>query len=84
MPPPSVTLEGHSTAQSDEEVDNDAEAQAFVAWVRGTLSLEVDAELIRPVMADRGLEDPKDPFVEDSVRRLLSAIELAPPPDLPA
>lgn len=69
------------TAASD-PVDNDAEAEAFVDWATETLGAEVSVDQIRFLLADDGVEEPNDAFVEDTVRTLLSAIGLPLPSDL--
>lgn len=64
---------------ASDDIDNDAEAQAFAAWATQALGSEVDADDIRPLLADDGEEEPGEPFVEDSVRKLLSTIGLPLP-----
>lgn len=59
------------------DTDNDAEAQAFAAWAAQTLGSEVSAGDIRPLLADDGEEEPDEPFVEDTVRKLLAVVGLS-------
>jgi hypothetical protein len=68
---------------ANDAVDNDAEARAFADWVKQTLGSEVNAEDIRSLLAEDGEEEPEDPFVEKSVRKLLSTIGLPPPAEFP-
>lgn len=63
------------------DVDNDAEAQAFAHWANQELAAKVVASDI-PLLAEEDVAEPADLFVEESVRKLLSAIGLPPPAEL--
>ena len=50
------------------------------AWAGEVLDVSVPAAQIRPLLADEGVEDPEDAFVEEPVARLIELLRL-PLPD---
>ncbi|CAA9509775.1 MAG: hypothetical protein AVDCRST_MAG91-1556 [uncultured Sphingomonadaceae bacterium] len=69
---------------ASEPVDADAEAASLSAWVKDVLDLSVEPTEIRPLLAEDGVEDPKDDFVEETAARLIQLLRLSLPDDLPA
>ncbi len=51
-------------------VDTAAEAEGFVAWVRGTTGTDVDPAEVQALMASPEGAPPTDDVVEDTVERL--------------
>jgi hypothetical protein len=68
--------------EASEPVDLDAEARAMAAWAKEVAGTDVEPDRIRGLMAEDGVEDPDDTFVEDTVFRLVELIGL-PVPELP-
>jgi hypothetical protein len=65
-------------------VDNDAEARALADWAAQLLGSQVTADDIRPLLADDGVEEPDEPFVEAAVKKLILTIGLPLPEELTA
>lgn len=64
-------------------VDNDTETAAFVVWTRDVLGVTLDADAVRPLLADAGAEgEPVDVFVEATLARLLQLLRLPLPSEL--
>ncbi len=61
-------------------VDLEAEAAAFAAWAEGIGADDVRPSEVRALLAEEGVEDPPDVFVEETVDRLLRLVGL-PVPD---
>lgn len=64
-------------------VDLDAEATGFAMWAREILGSEVAAEDVRPLLAEAGVTEPEDVFVETTVERMLRLLNLPIPAGLP-
>ena len=63
-------------------IDLDAEAAALVRWVaeHGRTTAEVGA--VRALLAEEGVDELTDDFVEDTVAELLQVLGLPLPPEL--
>ncbi|MGH9121534.1 MAG: hypothetical protein ACRDYC_06260 [Acidimicrobiales bacterium] len=62
-----------------EPLDREAEAEAFARWAGAHLDQDVSAASIIALMADPDADDPVDDFVEDTVVRLLTLIDVPLP-----
>jgi hypothetical protein len=69
--------------EASEPVDAAAEAARFSAWASELLQRNVSADEIRALLAEDGVEDPEDDFVEETVLRLVQLLRLPVPADLP-
>lgn len=67
-------------ADASDPVDADSEAVGLSTWAAVVLGVSVPAAQIRPLLADDGVEDPVDDFVEETVLRLIELLRL-PVPD---
>ncbi|GIG28136.1 hypothetical protein [Cellulomonas marina] len=63
-----------------EPVDLAGEAEAFAAWAAEVGHDDVQPGEVRALLAEEGVEDPQDVFVEETVERLLRLVGL-PVPD---
>jgi hypothetical protein len=68
---------------ASDAVDADSEAAGLSAWANEVLGVSVSAEQIRPLLAEDGVEDPEDDFVEGTVMRLIQLLRLPVPEELP-
>ena len=59
-------------------IDVDSEARRLGEWAAEALGSPVDAALIRPLLAEEGV-DPPDDFVEETVHRLCEVLGLPVP-----
>jgi len=64
-------------------VDLDAEATAITMWASQVLGTEVVPDDVLPLLAGAGVTEPADDFVEETVVRLLSLLNLPIPADFP-
>lgn len=64
-------------------VNADSEASSLSTWTDEVLGVSVTAEQIRPFLAEDGVEDPEDAFVEETVVRLIELLRLPVPDGLP-
>ncbi|MDQ0894476.1 hypothetical protein [Agromyces ramosus] len=69
---------------ASDEVNLDEQAAGLSVWARDVLSAEVDPARVRSLLAESGIEEPMDDFVEDTVRRLITVLGLPLPDDLAA
>ncbi len=60
------------TASAD--VDLDRQASALAVWAQEVTGTGVEASSIRPLLAEEGVEEPMDVFVEETVDRLLETL----------
>ena len=67
---------------ASDPVDNEAEAQAFADWAKGVLGSHVTADDIRPLLAEAGVEEPDEVFVEDAVKHMVALLGLELPEEL--
>jgi len=58
------------------DVDLDRQAAALAAWAHGATGVTIEAASIRPLLAEDGVEEPVDVFVEEAVARLLEILGL--------
>ena len=65
---------------ASDPVDADSEAAGLSNWASVVLGVTVPAAEIRRLLADDGVEDPVDDFVEETVRCLIELLRL-PVPD---
>ena len=68
--------------EASDPVDTEAEAANLRAWASEVLQLSVSAKEIRALLAEDGVEDPEDDFVEETVLRLIQLLRLPVPEDL--
>lgn len=61
---------------ASEDVDLDLEAEGLARWARQATGATVAAASIRPLLAEDGVEEPEDDFVEETVARLVSLLGL--------
>jgi len=69
--------------EASKPVDADAEAARLSAWASEVLHRHVSADEIRALLAEDGVEEPEDDFVEETVLRLIQLLRLPVPADLP-
>lgn len=63
-------------------VDLDAEAAGFAEWAELLGADDVRPGEVRKLLAEEGVEEPADTFVEETVERLLRLVGLPVPPEL--
>ncbi len=63
-------------------VDIDDQARGLSAWSREATGADVDVAAVRALLAEEGIEDPLDDFVEETVVRLLAVLNIPNPPEL--
>ena len=63
-------------------VDVEAEVDGFLGWAEHTLGRAPHPEDILELVAEDGLDEPDDEFVEDTAARLLALLGLPLPPAL--
>ncbi len=63
-------------------LDIPAEVDGFIGWAERTLGRAPYPEDIRELVAEDGIEEPEDDFVEDTVARLIRLLGLPLPPAL--
>ena len=68
---------------ASDPVDADSEAAGLSVWANEVLGVSVAADQIRSLLAEAGVEEPEDDFVEETVQRLIRLLELPAPEDLP-
>lgn len=68
---------------ASDPVDADSEAAGLSSWAHEVLGVSVPAEQIRPLLAEDGVEEPDDDFVEETVMRLIQLLRLPLPEGLP-
>jgi hypothetical protein len=69
--------------EASELVDAEPEAASLSVWASEVLQLSVAADQIRTLLAEDGVEDPEDDFVEETVLRLIQLLLLPVPDGLP-
>jgi hypothetical protein len=52
-------------------IDTRAESAGLINWAAEVLGLNVSADQTQPLLAEEGVQEPEDVFVEDTVQRLL-------------
>ena len=82
----SLAIDIHDREDPDasDPVDADSEAASLSVWAKEVLNLSVAADQIRPLLAEDGVQEPEDDFVEETVLRLIRLLELPVPDDLSA
>lgn len=63
-------------------VDLTAESEGFSQWAAIVLGKEIAPPEVRAVMAEDDVDEPEDVFVEDTVTRLLTRLDIPLPPRL--
>lgn len=56
-----------------------AESEGFSQWAAVALGKEISAKEVRAMMAEEDVYEPVDTFVEDTVKRLLTRLQIALP-----
>jgi hypothetical protein len=64
-------------------VDVDGQATGITTWAKQVLGTEVAPEDVRPLLAEPGVAEPEDDFVEVTVVRLFSLLNLPIPAAFP-
>lgn len=65
---------------ASDPVDLIAESECFSDWASTVVGKEISAEEVRVMMADDDVVEPEDTFVEETVNRLLTRLDLPLPP----
>jgi hypothetical protein len=68
---------------ASDPVDADSEAAGLGSWAHEVLGVSVPAEQIRPLLAEDGVKEPDDEFVEETVMRVIQLLRLPVPEGLP-
>jgi hypothetical protein len=68
---------------ASDPVDRDAEAAGITTWAKRILGAEVEVEAVRPLLAGDGVIEPEDDFVEITVERMLTLLNLPIPAGFP-
>ncbi len=63
-----------------EPVDLSAESEGFSQWAGVVLGKNISPEEVREMMAEEEVDEPADTFVEDTVTRLLTRLDIPLPP----
>ncbi|HEY0186745.1 MAG TPA: hypothetical protein VGC67_04590 [Cellulomonas sp.] len=74
----------HDDPSASEPVDLDAEAAGFAAWAELVGADDVRPSEVRRLLADEGVDEPLDTFVEETVERLVRLVGLPVPDGLSA
>lgn len=62
------------------EIDLDEQAAGLASWAKGATGASVEAASIRPLLAEDGVEEALDDFVEETAERLCALLGLPPIP----
>ena len=62
--------------------DVGGEVASFVVWAKRVIDVSIPAEDVRELVAESGVVESLDDFVEETVVRLLHLMHIPPPPDL--
>lgn len=61
-------------------VDLAAESEGFSQWAAMVLGKDISPQEVRAIMAEEDVDEPVDTFVEDTVTRLLTRLDMPLPP----
>jgi hypothetical protein len=68
--------------EANDPVDPALEAQALAEWAKAATGAVVDTNPVQALLADPEGGEPAEPFVEETLVRLLAALELPMPAEL--
>ncbi len=68
---------------ASDPLDLDAEATGITMWAKRVLGADLEVEVVRTLLAEDGVIEPEDDFVEATVERMLKLLSLPVPAGFP-